>query len=94
MLNLYCSLRRVHGRVNPNMLKEQYTHTHEFKQGCTVETTYWLVPKSNFDKGVPCSLAEFDVSPQAVDGLLPQAQDIDLSQYLIFDGLRPRPSWQ
>jgi hypothetical protein len=42
-----------------------------------VETTYWLVPKSNFDKGVLPRLAEFEVSPQQVDGLLPQAQDID-----------------
>jgi hypothetical protein len=35
------------------MLEEQYKNTHEFKHGCTVKTTYWLVPKSNFDKGVP-----------------------------------------
>ena len=30
-------------------------------------------------------MAEFEVCPQQVDGLLPQAQDIDLSQYLVFD---------
>ena len=48
MLIVYCSLRKIHGRVSHNMLREHYKHTHEFKQGCTVETALWLVPKFNF----------------------------------------------
>ena len=85
MLNLYCSLRKIHGRVSHNVLREHYTNTHEFKQGCTVETALWFVPKLNFEKGVPPRLAEFEVSPRAADGLSPQAQDIDFAQYLLFD---------
>ena len=85
MLNVYCSLRKCHDRVSPKLLKEHYRNSKDFRQGCTEETTYWLVPKSNFQKGLPPRLAEFEVSPETVDKLLPQAQDIDLAQYHIPD---------
>ena len=95
VLNLYCSLRKCHGRVNPKLLTEHFSNTHELKQGCTVETTYWLVPKSNFQNGLPPRLAEFEVSPETVDKLLPQAQDIVLAQCHVLDKACDRaPPWQ
>ena len=94
-VRLYYRCKEIHGRCSAKLIDEESTKKREHSSGVSVETAFWLVPKTNFraaascaggDIQVPADVAAYHVSPAIIeeqmmlDCLLDFANDFVIDQ--------------
>ena len=93
-VRLYYRCREMHGRCSAKLLqKEQLTESREHSSGFSVETAFWLVPKTNFraaascaaDIQVPVAVAAYQVSPAVIEDQSMIGCQLDFDNYFVID---------
>ena len=75
-VRLYYRCKEIHGRCSAKLIDKENTKKREHSSGVSVETAFWLVPKTNFraaascagaDIQVPADVAAYQVSPAIIE---------------------------
>jgi len=93
-VRLYYRCKATHGRCSAKLIEQESTKRREHSSGVSVETAFWLVPKTNFraaaacavgDIQVPTDVAAYHVSPAIIEEQMMLDCQLDFANYFVFD---------
>jgi hypothetical protein len=95
---LYYRCNEIHGRCSAKLIDKESTKKREHSSGVSVETAFWLVPKTNFraaascaaDIQVPAAVAAYQVSPAVIEDQSMIGCQLDFANYFVIDQACPR----
>ena len=90
---LYYRCRQMYGRCSAKLMDTERTKAREHSSGVSVETAFWLVPKTNFraaascaaDIQIPAAVAAYQVSPAVIENQTLVDCQIDFDRYFVID---------
>jgi len=94
IVRLYYRCKTMHGRCSAKLIEQESTKRREHSSGVSVETAFWLVPKTNFraaascaggDIQVPADVAAYHVSPAIVDAQMMLDCQLDFAKFFVID---------
>ena len=94
IVRLYYRCKAMHGRCSANLIDKESTKQREHSSGVSVETAFWLVPKTNFraaatcaggDIQVPADVAAYHVSPAIIEEQMMLGCQLDFANYFVID---------
>ena len=93
LVRLYYRCKTMHGRCSAKLIDKENTKKREHSSGVSVETAFWLVPKTNFraaascaaDTQVPAAVAAYQVSPAVIEDQSMIGCQLDFDNYFVVD---------
>ena len=94
LVRLYYRCKAMHGRCSAKLIVKESTKKREHSSGVSVETAFWLVPKTNFraaascaggDIQVPADVAAYQVSPAIIEEQTMMGCQLDFANYFVID---------
>ena len=92
-VRLYYRCKQMYGRCSAKLMDKESTKTREHSSGVSVETAFWLVPKTNFRAAASCAadiqnpaaVAAYHVSPAVIENQTMVGCQIDFDNYFVVD---------
>ena len=91
IVRLYYRCKTMHGRCSAKLIEQESTKRREHSSGVSVETAFWLVPKTNFraaascagaDTQVPADVAAYQVSPAIIEEQMMVGCQLDFAKWV------------